>query len=164
MRVEKVSVCWATVALRRYDRRAAKHHLIDHELAVIFAHRTFAFFKTRIGQIGRVCPFPALAPIEFRACRFPFKLGRQSHTFPLGKRRRLVKRNVTNWRFPRDLTQTTESKVLPYAISLVPIKWRRDVVLFHPIPAFGVPQAMIGVAAGVNKCEKLGVGDEAVRN
>jgi hypothetical protein len=54
--------------------------------------------------------------------------------------------------------------VLPYAISLVPIKWRRDVVLFHPIPAFGVPQAMIGVAAGVNKCEKLGVGDEAVRN
>ena len=40
-RIEEVAVAHARMAFRRRQRAAAQHHLVDHELAVVFAERAF---------------------------------------------------------------------------------------------------------------------------
>ena len=42
----------------RRQRRAAQHHLIDHELAVIFAERAGRRLVAGIGRIGAARPLP----------------------------------------------------------------------------------------------------------
>ncbi len=91
MRVKKVAVSFAAVVRRRGDARAAQNHLIYHKLAVVFADCARRFFEIRIRQIRRIRPFPAQAPIKFITRCFPFKFGRQAHSFPFGKCRRLKK-------------------------------------------------------------------------
>ena len=98
MRVKKIAISLAAVTLRRGDRCTAQNHLVNHKFPVIFADCAVRFREIRIRQIRRVRPFPAQAPIEFVRRGFPFKLGRQTHLFPFGKRRRFVKRNVAKRR------------------------------------------------------------------
>ena len=73
------------MALGRDDGRSSEDHLVNHKFAVVFADRTGGFSEAGIGQIRRICPFPAFTPVELFVRRFPFELGRQSHTFPLGE-------------------------------------------------------------------------------
>src|SRR5690606_31181913 len=55
---EEISVGETFMAGRRRAGAAAKHHLVHHELAVIFANGTGRRTKARIGQISAACPFP----------------------------------------------------------------------------------------------------------
>ena len=80
MRMEKIPVRFAAVARRRYDRCTAEHHLIDHELPVIFSDGAAWFLKSRICQVSRVRPFPSKSPIEFVTRGFPFKFSRKTHS------------------------------------------------------------------------------------
>src|SRR5438105_4027167 len=57
-RVEEVAVAFACVAEWRRVRRAPQHHLVDHELAIIFAERARRRPITRIGRVRAASPLP----------------------------------------------------------------------------------------------------------
>ena len=80
-RIKEIAVAHALVPLRRRQRRAAQHHLADHELAVVFAERPFGRAVAWIGQIGAARPLPSDAEgVGDHACAsrdLPFGLARQ---------------------------------------------------------------------------------------
>eukprot|EP01041_Mallomonas_annulata_P033003 gene33003-55568_t len=51
---KEVAVAAARMPLRRSARTAAQHVLVDHELAVVFAHRAFGRAKTGVGGVARL--------------------------------------------------------------------------------------------------------------
>src|SRR5262245_6168824 len=127
MRLKEVSVCWATMARRRHNRGSAKHHLIDHELAVVFPYGSGRSLETRIGKITRIRPFPTQAPTELFIRGFPFELGRQSHSLPFGECRCFIKRHVSDRYVGPKLLQTTEREIQQLAIPLYPVERTLDV-------------------------------------
>src|ERR1700761_9217924 len=89
MWIEEVAIGDTAVTLRRRERGAAQHQLIDHELAVVFAERALDGAVAGVGRVGAAGPLPddAEGVVEFaRACRdFPLHLGRQMLTGPTRK-------------------------------------------------------------------------------
>src|SRR5512135_2451911 len=61
MRIEEVAIGLADVPFRRGAGAAAKHELIAHELAVIFADGAGRCLESGIGEIGAPGPFPHIA-------------------------------------------------------------------------------------------------------
>src|SRR5207248_3252507 len=51
-RIEEIAISHARVALRCCLRAAAKHHLIDHEFAIVFAQGARYGPITRVRQVG----------------------------------------------------------------------------------------------------------------
>ena len=91
MGMKEVSVSIPAVSRRRSEGTPAQHHLVYHEFSVVFPDRAGGSFEARIWQICRTRPFPAQAPMEFTACRFPFRFRRQARTLPFGEGRGFVK-------------------------------------------------------------------------
>src|SRR5712671_5290763 len=57
-RIEEVAIARARMARGGGVRAAAQHHLVDHELAVVFAERAGRGAEARIGRIGAARPLP----------------------------------------------------------------------------------------------------------
>src|SRR5579871_1227533 len=89
-RIEEVAVAFPGMARRRRERAAAQHHLIDHELAIVFAERTVSSAITRIGKIGAARPLPDNAEgvlDEAGACgHLPLRFGWQVLAGPARER------------------------------------------------------------------------------
>src|ERR1700742_895092 len=79
--IEEVAIGDAAVSVRRCERGAAQHQLIDHELAVVLAECAFDGAIAWIGTIGAAGPLPddAEGVVELARARgdFPFHFGRQ---------------------------------------------------------------------------------------
>src|SRR6187549_1172620 len=129
MGMEKIPVSFPAVPRWRNDRCTSEHHLVDHELSVIFADRSIRFLESRIREVRRIGPFPTKAPIELFARGFPFKFGRQTQTFPFGERRGLVVRHMTDRSIGLDLSQTGKRVVVPAVIAKMPIERGIDPIL-----------------------------------
>ncbi len=56
--MKEVAITHARVPCRRRMRATAQHHLVDHELAVVFAERAVGCAIARIGQVGTARPLP----------------------------------------------------------------------------------------------------------
>src|SRR5476651_1139068 len=56
--IEEIAIARARMPNGRRKRRAAQHHLIDHELAVVLAERAFRRAIARIGRRGAARPLP----------------------------------------------------------------------------------------------------------
>ena len=164
IRLEKVPIRFAAVSGRRNRRCSAEHHLVDHEFAVVFTYRTSRLLEARIGQVCAAGPFPSFPPIEMAAGDFPFEFSRQPHSLPFSEGRGLIKGHVTDRRIRHDLSQAAERELMPLVITPVPVKRRDDAVLVDPIPAFGMPQTMVAIAAVIHKLRKFGVGHQASGN
>src|SRR5262249_14339501 len=125
MRVKEIAVGDTAVALRSCQRGAAQHQLIDHELAVVLAKRTFDGAVSRVGAVGAACPLPGDAEciIELaRTCRYlPFRFGRQMLAAPARERVRLVVADMTDRRVKIDRLQAAEGHDLPFPIDLAPV-------------------------------------------
>ena len=59
-RIEEIAIGRPRMTVRRRQRRAAQYHLIDHELAIVFAERTGLGLITGIRRIGAAGPLPHL--------------------------------------------------------------------------------------------------------
>src|SRR4029079_13643834 len=57
-RREEIAVGGAAVAPQIGAAAALQHHLPAHELAIIFAARTFGGFEARVGKVGAGGPLP----------------------------------------------------------------------------------------------------------
>src|SRR5687768_14981286 len=68
-RREEIAIARTHMAGWRDAGTAAQHHLIDHELAVVFGDRAGGRSETRIGLVGRARPFPDVAEHLQYACR-----------------------------------------------------------------------------------------------
>src|SRR5438046_1653678 len=125
---------------RRGARSAAQHHLVAHELAVVFAERAWARAVTGVGAGSAPRPFPNVAyhllrfVVGGRDCRcwmealivdkissdwqigggaFPLELGRQTRAGPVRIRIRFEITEVRNrFRFI-DRTKTGEREIPP---------------------------------------------------
>ena len=77
-RIKEIAISQARMPGRRRQRRAAQYHLIDHELAVVFAERAGRRPLAGIRRIGAARPLPDHAECiaEHAACwpRFPTRL------------------------------------------------------------------------------------------
>src|SRR4051794_11409933 len=80
--VEEVAVGRPRMSGRRRDGAAAQDHLVDHELAVVFADRAADGPESGIGPIGAFRPLPDmpgyLVHVRQAARGLPFHLGRQA--------------------------------------------------------------------------------------
>src|SRR4051812_23528413 len=56
--IEEVPVAHPLVTGRGRKRGAAQHHLVDHELAVVFTERPFGCAVARIWEVGASGPLP----------------------------------------------------------------------------------------------------------
>jgi len=96
----------------RRQRGAAKHHLIDHELAVVFAKCSGRSAIPRIGRIGAARPLPDNAEgiVKHAACGgdLPFGFARQVLAAPAGKRIGFIVADVAGWQRRIDRTQPRE--------------------------------------------------------
>ncbi len=67
VRVEEVAVARAQVVQRRGAAAPAQHHLVAHELAVVFTGRAFERLETGVRQVGRAGPGPQIpVPLAVR--------------------------------------------------------------------------------------------------
>src|SRR5579864_3014931 len=61
MGIEEVSVAPSDMITARYARAAAKHHLINHELAVVFPHCSVRHGVAWVRAVRRAGPFPYIS-------------------------------------------------------------------------------------------------------
>src|SRR4051812_12883569 len=55
---EEVAIAQTRMSARRDTGATTQDHLVDHELAVIFADSTLGFAKTGVGRVGAGGPLP----------------------------------------------------------------------------------------------------------
>ena len=68
-RIEEIPIARARVPVRRRLRASAQHHLVNHELAVVFAERIRRRAIAGIGQIGAARPLPDMPNASSRSLR-----------------------------------------------------------------------------------------------
>ncbi|MNP10487.1 hypothetical protein D3C76_1026400 [compost metagenome] len=94
VRAEKVAIGRTGMARRGNTGAAAQHHRIDHELAVVFAHRAVRWSEARVGAVCALGPLPGhvinLLQQAGLSSGFPLGFSRQACIGPLGKRRGFV--------------------------------------------------------------------------
>src|SRR3954447_19001654 len=122
VRIKEVAISDAAVPARGCKRRAAQYHLVDHELAVIFAERALDRTVSRIGGVGAAGPLPndPKRVIEMAgACGdLPVHFGWQMLAAPARKCIGFIIADVADRRGRIDRLQTAERHDLPFAIDL----------------------------------------------
>ena len=153
------------MAGRRRVRGAAQHHLVDHELAVVFAERAVGGAIARIGRIGAARPLPhdaeGVVDQPVRAPRLPIRLrsadpcrsSARTHRPRSSSRGRPARPD-------RPARRPAERQREPGAVDLAPVAWRVPAFGLHRRPAVGQPERRRRVAAVGDEIEPLRVGDE----
>src|SRR5579863_7503723 len=161
------------MAGRRRAGASAQHHLIDHELPIVFADRAGGGTEARIGEIGAGAPFPdiltkalyegsgvdryARGPIFFgaRLARrdFPFEFGRQPLAGPERESRCFIEADVTDGlgRFQRQ--PPIERIGAPNTVAFLPIGRSLPVFGVDLRPAVGKPERGGAIAAIFDEVE-----------
>src|SRR5262249_60850290 len=133
-RIKEVAVAYAGVARGRGVRAPSQHHLIDHELAVVFAERAGRRTVARIGRIGAAGPLPDDPEgivDDGRARRdLPFGFGRQVLAGPSGQGVGLVVADMNDRRVRFDRLQSRRRELQPGAVGPAPVAGR--------LPSFGL--------------------------
>src|SRR5580700_2648137 len=110
------------------ERRAAQHHLIDHELAVVLAECAGLGLITRIGRIGAAGPLPHRAERVVErlgsGSYFPFGFAWQMLAGPARKRVGFVEADMTDRQRRIDRAQAAERHRKPRAVAVLPITGR----------------------------------------
>ena len=160
MRIEKIPIACAHVATRGCAGAAAQHHLIDHELAVVFADRAIGCTITRIGRIGARSPFPDIAEhlarrgvvrgnraqvsgfdevagvrIERCCSKLPFELRRQALAAPTRERIGFIEADMRDRRFRIERLNSGKHHRQPFAIPPFPIERRLPAFRHGTLPA-----------------------------
>src|SRR5271166_4475174 len=130
--VKEVPVAAPGMIRRRGQRATAQHHLVDHELAVIFAHCTGDRTIPRIWAVGAACPLPdmrfQLIDAVVFARRLPLSLGRQPCAGPARERISLVPTDMTYRCVSTERRQPAQPHLAPTAIALAPMQRCRPVI------------------------------------
>ena len=177
MRVKEISVRLSAVVWGCSRRSSPKHHLIDHEFAVIFADRSLGGFVARIWQIGAAGELPAIAKQSITTLRhqiletvqlvagsrviivrdcFPFEFCRQSRPGPGRKCIRFV---IGYVRYRR-VGIACLPAIMGELLVLVPVKWCLDLFTLDPGPAIRQPQRGGLVPVIRHKFVPLRIGDQ----
>src|SRR5579885_428695 len=151
MRREKIAVAETGMAFGRRQRTAAKNHLVDHELAVVFAERAFERAIARVSEIRAPRPLPdnaeGVGQETVSRGYFPFEFGRKMLAGPARERVGLEIADMANRRVRIDRFQSAERKLMPFAVDFPPVKRRFPRFRLHRVPAVGKPESRRLVAA-----------------
>src|SRR5688572_18635836 len=149
--MEEIAVAHARVAAGRDLRAAAQNHLIDHELAVVFAECALCRAIARVRRIGAARPLPrnseGIADETGARRHFPLRLARQMLAGPARERVRFVIAHMSYRSLRIDWRQPGERERVPGAVHLAPIARRLPAFGLDRSPAIGEPKRGRRIAA-----------------
>lgn len=179
--------CGNSHACGRWKWRSspAQHHLVAHELAVVFTGRAFEGTETRVRQVGRACPGPQVTPpLAIGACGhrlqetlveevapqwlaglhdLDLRLGGQTGTSPAGKGLGFVVADMAHGRMHVQLAPATQRHLQPTALAVAhPIQRVLPAMAANVRPAVGQPPAGLAVTPGLDEGQVLAVGHQAI--
>src|SRR5215469_3500939 len=143
---------------------ATQDHLVDHELAVVFANRAFRRAIAGIGVVRRLSPFPDVAEqlqprppsCGQRAQKslfakiaaggqqlyggvLPLEFGRKTFAGPAGESVCFVVAHMADRRFAIDGLEAVQCHCEPVAALLTPVERRAPAFLTGALPSVGEP-------------------------
>src|SRR5580698_7421608 len=127
-RIEEIAVGRAGMPGGRRERRAAQYHLIDHELAVIFAQRPGRRLVPGIWGVGAASPLPDdgvwVNQPSASGSSLPFGFCGQILACPSRECICFVIADMTSWQSRIDRAQTAKRHRMPDAVDAGPVAWR----------------------------------------
>src|SRR4051794_26536021 len=124
--MEEVPVRVAEMTRRRRQAAAAKHHLVDHKLAVVLADGAIRLPEAGVGTVGAGSPLPSIAVPLMRPglpnSRLHLELRRQPGAGPACVCIGFVPAHVANGRVEVQGREPAGTELPPRAVQLAPVE------------------------------------------